>query len=124
MVGEFRQKYYAGVRTGSIRRAVFLSANPMAYGSIGWGKAMSEESFDTLRNLLSSAGPAQALDVLIEQYRKAKQYPDWFEARMMRSRLALGLPLIQAPATSEIPAEARAAYEQDMVEAARETGDL
>jgi hypothetical protein len=88
------------------------------------GQGMSEESFDTLRNLLRSVGPAQALDVLIEQFRKAKQYPDWFEARMMRSRLALGLPLVQAPATSEIPAEARAAYEQAMVEAARETGDL
>ncbi len=85
---------------------------------------MSEESFDTLRNLLHSVGSAQALDVLIEKFRKAKQYPDWFEARMMRSRLALSLPLIQAPGTSEIPVEARAAYEQAMVEAARHTAYL
>lgn len=85
---------------------------------------MSEESFDALGDVLHSAGPAQALDFLIEHFRAAKKYPNLFEARMMRSRLELGLPLIQTDGDPDIPAGARAAYEQALLEAAREAGGL
>jgi hypothetical protein len=85
---------------------------------------MSEETFDTLRDVLLSAEPARGLDFLIEQFRRLKKYPQRFEACMIRTRLGLGLPLIQTHGASEIPAAARAAYEQAFLEAARETGEL
>ena len=85
---------------------------------------MPQETFDTLEKLLCSEEPARSLDFLIEQFRNAKKYPHCFEARMMRARLELGLPLIQTEGSPELPAEVRAAYEQALLEAARETGSL
>jgi len=85
---------------------------------------MSEESFGAICKILESEEPARALDLLIARYREAKQYPRWFQARMVRTRLQMGLPLIQADGGAEIPPEAHAAYEQALLEAARETGGL
>jgi hypothetical protein len=82
------------------------------------------ETFDTLEKLLGSNEPARSLDFLIEQFRSAKKYPHCFEARMMRARLELGLPLIQTEGPPELPPETRVAYEQALLEAARETGEL
>jgi hypothetical protein len=36
---------------------------------------MSEESFDTLRDVLLSAEPARGLDFLIEQFRRLQKIP-------------------------------------------------
>ena len=47
-----------------------------------------------------------------------------FEAKLMKKRLELGLPLIQAPNLGTLPPEVQTKYQQFLVEAAQETGEL
>ena len=47
-----------------------------------------------------------------------------FEARLMKKRLELGLPLIQAPNLGALARDVQAKYQQFLVEAAQETGEL
>jgi len=85
---------------------------------------MTEGLFAALDRALASPSPAGALDLLIAEFREGGSYALLFEARNMKKRLELGLPLIQTEDSSTFPAEARAAYEQAMIEAAREAGEL
>lgn len=85
---------------------------------------MPEDIFETLEGILDSNDPDRAIDFLIQRFRTAKKYAEWFDAVTMRARLKLGLPLVQFQSNSEIPGEARAAYEEAVLEAARKTGDL
>ncbi len=79
---------------------------------------MHEELFPQLDPLLESAGPAAGLDFLIAQFLAAKEYGMVFEARLMKKRQELGLPLIQTDALTGDD------YQQAVMEAARETGAL
>ena len=54
---------------------------------------MPEDAFGTLERLLESENPSSSFDLLIGQFRAAKDYRSLFEARLMRKRLELGLPL-------------------------------
>jgi hypothetical protein len=54
---------------------------------------MSDDTFQVLEQALESGGPAAGLDLLIEQFRTEKKYPLLFEARVLKSRHALDLPL-------------------------------
>jgi hypothetical protein len=65
-----------------------------------------------------------ALEELAGEFRKAKNYPGVFEARLMRRRLELGLPVIQTDDLRSYPVETRQRYEQRFVEVAREVGQL
>jgi len=85
---------------------------------------MVEETFEALDQVLSADGRAKGLDFLIDHFRAAKNVPLFFEAKLMKKRLELGLPLIQTESATEFPAEKRAEYDQAMIEAARETGNL
>lgn len=85
---------------------------------------MSEDIFETLEGILDSIDPDRSLDFLIQWFQTAKQYPEWFDAVTMRARLKLGLPLLQFQNNSAMPGEARAAYQEAVLEAARKTGDL
>jgi hypothetical protein len=85
---------------------------------------MSEELFDQIEHEVQSEGPGAALDLLARQFLTEKKYPQLFEARLMQKRLELGLPLIQFGSAQETPEEKRGAYQQAMVEAAREVGSL
>ena len=85
---------------------------------------MLESAFEALGPMLESADPASSLDYLIEQFRKAKDYRLLFDAKLMRKRLELGLPLIQAPNLGALPPDVQAKYQQFLVEAAQETGEL
>jgi hypothetical protein len=85
---------------------------------------MLESAFEALGPLLRSQDPASSLDYLIGQFREAKDYHLLFEARLMKKRLELGLPLIQAPNLGALPREVQAVYQQHLVEAAQETGEL
>jgi hypothetical protein len=85
---------------------------------------MPESAFDTLGPMLESADPASSLDYLIRQFRDAQEYHLLFEARLMKKRLELGLPLIQAPNLGALPRDVQAVYQQHLVEAAQETGEL
>ena len=85
---------------------------------------MLEPAFETLGLMLGSEDPASSLDYLIGQFREAKDYHLMFEAKLMKKRLELGLPLIQAPNLGALPSDVQAKYQQFLVEAAQETGEL
>ncbi len=85
---------------------------------------MLEPAFDVLGPMLESGDPASSLDYLIRQFRESKEYHLMFEARLMKKRLQLGLPLIQAPNLGALPPDVQAKYQQFLVEAAQETGEL
>jgi len=74
--------------------------------------------FPSLDQLLESAGGAAGLDYLIEQFLAAKEYGLAFEARLMKKRLELGLPLLQTDSLTD------EAYQTGVVEVARDTGRL
>ncbi len=68
--------------------------------------------------------PRAAFDLLARKFLEEKQYPRLFEARLMRKRYELGLPLVRNPGLDGIPNEKRPAYEQAFLDAAREVGGL
>jgi hypothetical protein len=83
-----------------------------------------EDAFGTLDQLLESENPSTSFDLLIGQFRAAKDYRSLFEARLMSKRLELGLPLFLADDLSALPPELRDTYSQAVTQAAREVGDL
>lgn len=85
---------------------------------------MLESAFEALGPMLESGDPASSLDYLIRQFRESKDYHLLFEARLMKKRLELGLPLVQAPNLGALPPDVQAKYQQFLVEAAQETGEL
>jgi hypothetical protein len=85
---------------------------------------MLEPAFEALGPMLQSADPASSLDYLIGQFRESKEYHLMFEAKLMKKRLELGLPLIQAPNLGALPPDVQTTYQQFLVEAAQETGEL
>ncbi len=84
---------------------------------------MSQDAFALLDETARQRGAEAVFDFLIARFRDEKNYPSLFEARLMKQRHALGLPLI-ARDTDAWPAETRRLYEKTCVEAARETGGL
>jgi len=85
---------------------------------------MLEPAFEALEPMLESEDPASSLDYLIGRFREAKDYHLMFEAMLMKKRLELDLPLIQAPNLAALPPDLQAKYQQFLVEAAQETGEL
>ncbi len=77
-----------------------------------------------LDRILASENRTASLDFLIEQFRASKRFELLFEALLMKSRLALGVPLVQTEASVNFSGEKRAAYDQAMVDAAGEVGGL
>lgn len=66
--------------------------------------------------------PAAALDQLIGDFRRGKNYPALFEARLMKARFELGLPVIQTEDWNRFPDEPRRRYEEAFLDTAREVG--
>jgi hypothetical protein len=85
---------------------------------------MLDGGLERLQDVVRAEGPARALDLAIEQFRNDKNYTRWFEACMVRTRLELGLPLMDADAALEMPPDVRAVYDKALEQAARETGEL
>jgi hypothetical protein len=85
---------------------------------------MPEDAFGALEQLLESENPSTSFDLLIGQFRAAKDYRSLFEARLMRRRLELGLPLFLADDLSALAPEIRDVYAQAVTEAARDVGEL
>ncbi|MBC8164354.1 MAG: hypothetical protein H7Y20_00620 [Bryobacteraceae bacterium] len=85
---------------------------------------MPDESFQVVDQYLESGDRAGSLDYLIGEFRAAKKLGLFFEAKLMKKRLELGLPLIQSQSPAGFPPEVRASYDSGMAEAARETGLL
>src|SRR5262245_22588011 len=82
--------------------------------------SMPDDLFVAVDPLLTDRD--QALDFLIAQFREQHNYALLFEARLMKKRGELGLPLIQTD--TAIPPDKRDEYERTMMDAARETGQL
>jgi hypothetical protein len=75
-----------------------------------------EDLFPSLDPLLNSDNPAASLDYLIAEFLRKKEFGLVFEARLMKKRHELGLPLIQTDSIT------RDDYQQFVVEAALEAG--
>jgi tetratricopeptide (TPR) repeat protein len=76
--------------------------------------------FRELVQALNGAGAAAAVDLLIERLEQDRRHAEWFQARLMRKRLELGLPPADSP--DQLPEAARAAYDAAQIETAREAG--
>jgi hypothetical protein len=85
---------------------------------------MSDDDFNRTEQALQAGGAEAALQVLAEKFRNEKNYAGLFETRLMRKRRELALPLLQLGSLDDVPAEKRPAYEEEFIEAARETGKL
>jgi hypothetical protein len=82
---------------------------------------MDDEQVRTLDGMLQGGDTASSLDLLISHYRDMGNFALFFESRLMKKRLELGLPLIQTEALSSVGSDV---YQQAMIDIARETGEL
>jgi hypothetical protein len=85
---------------------------------------MPEDVFGTFDQLLESENPSASFDLLVARFRAAKDYRSVFEARLMKKRLELGLPVFLTDDLSALPSELREAYGQAVTKAARDVGEL
>lgn len=83
-----------------------------------------EDAFDLVEQSLRSGGSEAAFDFLVNTFREQRNYPLLFEARLMKKRHELNLPLIQVESLDDVSNETRRAYDEGLIEAAREVGGL
>jgi hypothetical protein len=81
-------------------------------------RVVTSPIFEELDRLVESTDPVQALDHLIASLMETGDYGLVFEARLMKRRYELGMPLIQTDQISE------GDYQQSVMEIAREVGGL
>jgi hypothetical protein len=81
------------------------------------------ELFEALDRSLAESTPAEALDRLATALADRGEYRALLDARLLRARLDLGLPLVLGGSIAEIPEPARSQYEERYVEAIREVGN-
>ncbi|MCZ6796285.1 MAG: hypothetical protein O7J95_21955 [Planctomycetota bacterium] len=85
---------------------------------------MDPSRFDSLEEALEKGGAPQALDLLAETLREEKQFPQLFEALLMKTRHELGLPLSGNESLRDLPNELRDQVEERYVETCRSVGSL
>jgi hypothetical protein len=85
---------------------------------------MDEERFRAVDAILEHGDPATSFDFIIQTFRNDRNYPALMEARLMKKRHELRLPLIQTEQVEAFPLEVQPSYEAAFIEAARETGEL
>ena len=85
---------------------------------------LPDDLFQAVDNAVGSNSSSAALDLLVGEFRETGRYDLLFEVRKMRKRLELGLPLIQAESSNCLPEQLRSVYEQSLIGAAREAGEL
>jgi hypothetical protein len=84
----------------------------------------SENAFSWIDELLQSGNVDDAFDGLVERFRRARDYRRVFDARLMKKRLDLHLPLVSQPSLAELPEDLQRAYQDAQIDAAREVGEL
>lgn len=84
---------------------------------------MSDQTFAELEQLSQAAGPAAAIDRLIDSLRADRDYRRLFDALLLKKRHQMGLPLAQ-PTSLDVPDEKRDEFEQAFIDAARKVGEL
>jgi len=86
--------------------------------------ATSDDSFIQLEHVLQSGGVDAAFNEVVDRFRRDKQYRRVFDARLMKKRMELNLPLVSQPTLDELPKDVQQAYQDAYVQAAREVGEL
>ena len=82
------------------------------------------EGFRWIDEAVRSADPDAAFERIVQQFTQDKQYDGVLNARLMRARLELGLPLLTNPSIGELPSDLQQRYQDASVNAAREVGGL
>ena len=85
---------------------------------------MDKDGFELVRERLDRDQPGEVFELLLSGFREQKKFPLLFEARLMKKRFELGLPLIHSGPVEELPKEVQADYEREVMDAAREVGSL
>jgi hypothetical protein len=85
---------------------------------------LDDNSFHLLEQAIQGGGPEAAFQVLFQKFRQENNYSRLFEARLMKARLDLGLPILPTEPLGLISEEKRQAYNEAFTKAAREAGDL
>lgn len=80
--------------------------------------------FESLDKTLETASPAEAIDHLATMLADRGEFRALLDARLLKARLDLDLPLVQVGSLADIPEPARTQYEERYVEAIREVGKL
>lgn len=80
--------------------------------------------FQSLQQQLQSGGTAPLFDRLIEALRERKDFHHVFDARLLKKKHELGLPLSRPTSFDDVPANLRDEFEKEYTAAAREAGEL
>lgn len=83
---------------------------------------MTDPGFDEIGQLLAEHGPA-GFDLLAERFIAAGNFPGAFEARLMKKRIEMGMPLL-AQSHGDLSADDAKTYAGAQIAAAREVGAL
>jgi hypothetical protein len=84
-----------------------------------------ETVFSWIDQVVGDAGSADAaFERLVEHLRSEKEYRQLFDARLMKKRWELGLPLVAQPTFADLPKEVQQSYQDGYVQAATEVGEL
>lgn len=84
---------------------------------------MTDQIFEQLKQLQETSGTESAIHQLIETLQEQKNYDRLFEAKLLKRRYEMGLPLAQ-PTSLEVPDEKRQEFEDHYIETAREVGEM
>ena len=82
------------------------------------------DRFRSIDEAVDGSNQDRAFEQLVEQFTQDKQYGSVFNARLVRARLELGLPLMSNPTISEVPNDLQQRYQDAYLDAAREVGQL
>ncbi len=84
----------------------------------------NELDFPKLQSALEQGGVPRLLDDLIDLLRERKDFHKLFDARLVRKKNALGLPVARPTSLEGITGDARKAVEAEYIAAAREVGEM
>jgi hypothetical protein len=85
---------------------------------------LEPSAFDRIRVALDAGGPLAAIDRLCDELRRAEDFQNLFYARLMRSRVELGVPPFPTGPAADLPPQAADAYEEAIRLAGREVGHI
>lgn len=83
---------------------------------------MADDIYQQLQEAVASGGAEAALDRLADYLKKAHQYHDLFDVRLMQARRKQGLPIVWTKSMDDLPEPQRTAVEDASLEACRECG--
>lgn len=84
----------------------------------------TDSDFSVLQTALDQGGIPRAIDELIRLLRDCKDFHKLFDARLVRKKQALGLPVARPTSLDGLTGETRKEVEAEYIAAAREVGDL